>query len=172
MRTETKIVKIYEFSELDKEVQEKLIDNKIEEIHNVYLEVYLEDDMEWEAIELLNKYFKNQKPTFKRVLYDLSYVQGRGAMFEFDLYYYNKLVHIKNYGHYTHSRSFIISDDFQLTEKQEEQLKNKIIAMFEELEKIGDGLIEYVPSKDEAIEDLERYEYLSDGEVYDEILPF
>lgn len=165
MRTETKTIKIYNFDELSKETQEKLIEKGIENLYNDYLEWYLYDDMYEKANELLEKYFKNNKPELKNIYYSLSFSQGDGAMFEFNLYYYNKYIRIKQHGHYCHSRSFII-DTYELTEKQEQQLYNKILSMFKELEDYGWNLVEYTPEKEDVIEYLKENEYYKDGSIY------
>lgn len=165
MRIETKQIKIYKFNELAKEIQEKLIEKEIEYQKEFYCESFLYDEMKYIANELLQKYFKNNKPELSHIYYDLSYCQGSGAMFEFNLYYYNKLVKIKQYGHYYHKNSFTI-DSWELSEKQEKQLKEKIISMFDEFTKKGFDLIEYEIPKNEAIEILKENEYLENGEIY------
>ena len=76
--------KIYKFDELSKEVQEKLIEKEQENVRNDYAEFCLYDDMVEESKELLKKYF-GSGAELTRVLYDLSYCQGSGAMIEFDI---------------------------------------------------------------------------------------
>ena len=165
MRTETKTIKIYNFDELSEDVKRKLIEKEIEEQHEIYINDFLEYDMKEKANELLQKYFKNNKATLKNVYYELSYCQGDGAMFEFDLYYYNKHVQIKHSGYYYHMYSFTI-DTWELTEKQENQLKEKVLKMFEEFEEYGWGLVDYRITEAEAIEYLQENEYLEDGTIY------
>lgn len=166
MRTETKTIKIYNFDELSEEIKQKLIEEEIDEQHEFYCNSFLENDMKEKAKELLKKYFKNNNAELKDVHYSLSYCQGDGAMFEFDLYYYNKHVQIQQYGHYYHKYSFIVADSYELTEKQEEQLKEKVLKMFEEFEKYGWSLVDYRITEAEAIEILQENEYLRDGTVY------
>ena len=166
MRTETKTIKIYNFDELHEDIRKKLIEQEIQYAYETYCECSLYNDMEEKAKELLNKYFKNNNATLKDIYYSLSYCQGDGAMFEFDLYYYNKYVKIKQYGHYYHSRSFII-DTYELTEKQEKQLKEKVLKMFEEFEEYGWKLVDMKNfTEEDAIEYLHENEYLEDGSVY------
>ena len=165
MRTETKTIKIYNFDELSEDVKRKLIKKEIEYQHEAYCEDCLKGDMKYYAKELLKKYFKNNNAELKNVYYDLSYCQGDGAMFEFDLYYYNKHVQIKHSGYYYHSHSFII-DTWELTEKQEEQLKEKVLKMFEEFEDYGWSLVDYRITEADAIEYLQENEYLEDGTIY------
>jgi len=165
MRIETKQIKIYNFDELSEDVKRKLIEKEIDYQHEIYCEDWLEDDMKYKANELLKKYFKKNNATLKQVYYELSYCQGDGAMFEFDLYYYNKYVKIKHNGYYCHMRSFII-DTWELTEKQENQLKEKVLKMFEEFENYGWDLVNYRITEAEAIEILQENEYLEDGTIY------
>lgn len=166
MRTETKTINIYKFDELDETTKQKLIEKEIEYQHEAYCEYCLESDMKYNANELLKKYFKNNNAELKDVYYSLSYCQGDGAMFEFDLYYYNKHVQIQQYGHYYHRKSFIIADNYELTEKQEKQLKEKVLKMFEKFENYGWSLVDYRITEAEAIEILQENEYLQDGTIY------
>ena len=166
MEVVTRKYNVYNFNELSKEIQKKLIEKEIQDQNEFYLDTFLIEDMKEAAKELLQKYFKNNKTEFEAVYYDLSYCQGRGAMIEFNLYYYNKYVKIKHYGNYEHERSFTIDDAWELTKKQEEQLYNKIVAMNEELVKIGDDLIQYTISEDEAIDFLSESKYLKDGTIF------
>lgn len=76
--------KIYKFNELSKEVQDRLIKKEQENVRNDYVEFCLYDDMVEKSKELLKKYFGSDVE-FERVLYDLSYSQGSGAMIEFDI---------------------------------------------------------------------------------------
>jgi hypothetical protein len=165
MRTETKQIKIYNFDELSKETQEKLIEKEIQYMYESYLDNFLYYDMEEKAKQLLKEYFKNNNAKINNVYYSLSYSQCDGAMFEFELYYYNKLVKIKHYGHYCHKYSFII-DSYELTEKQEKQLKEKVLKMFEEFETFGWDCVNTTTTEQEAIEILQENEYLADGSIY------
>lgn len=165
MRTETKTIKIYNFDELNEDVKKELIEKEIENQHEAYCNYSLKYDMKYYANELLKKYFKNNNAELKNIYYSLSYCQGDGAMFEFDLYYYNKYVKIKQYGHYYHKYSFII-DSWELTEKQEKQLKEKVLKMFEKFEDYGWDLVDYRITEAEAIEILQENEYLEDGTIY------
>lgn len=168
MRTETKIIKIYKFDELSKEIQQELIEKEIEEQANIYCETFLLEDMQEEAKRLLQKYF-GDKATFKEVYYDLSYSQGSGAMIEFDLIYYNKHVTIKHDSNlYYHENTFKIIENYgeELTEKQYEQLKSKIYWVNKELAKAGYNFIEWRETEEEAREFLQENEYTEDGEIY------
>lgn len=119
--------KIYEFKELDNEIQNKLIDDEIEHERDVYVTYCLEDDMLDKASELITDCFG--KCANIKAYYDLTYCQGSGAMIEFDvdmvdinkalrgnltddeiklLNDYEVVVSVRhNNGHYYHERSFV-----------------------------------------------------------------
>lgn len=156
--------KIYNFNELDEKIQKKLIEKEKESQKELFCECFLLDEMQEKAKELLQKYFKNNA-TFKRVFYSLSYCQGDGAMIEFDLKYYNKIVQVTHHGCYYHEKSFLLYEN-ELTEKQEKQLKEKIYKMNCELSKYGYDLIEYDYENNEIIEILNDNEYCENGEIY------
>lgn len=166
MKTITKKINIYNFEELKEEIQEKLIEKEKESQEEIYCESFLYDDMKEKAIELLKENFGN-KAIFNNVYYDLGYTQGSGAMIEFDLYYYNKYVKIKKNRLCTHERSFTINS-YELTEKQEEKLYNKIVEINEKLTKFGYDNIEYFWNmpKNEVINILSEYDFLENGEKY------
>lgn len=164
MKKIQKTYDIYNFDELDKEIQEKLIEEEKEAQTEFYYETFLQNDMEDEAKRLLHEYF-GDKAEFENVYYSLSWQQGDGAMIEFNTYYYGKYVEVRHSGYYYHARCFSINT-YELTDKQEEQLKKKIIAMNEELEKIGWGLIDYEPDMESALDFLRDRQYLKDGSVF------
>ena len=76
---------IYNFDELEKEIQEKLIKEEKERCFNAYMEFDFQDDMEHKAQELIDDYFGSDTD-FIQTYYSLSYCQGDGAMIEFDIY--------------------------------------------------------------------------------------
>ena len=156
--------KIYNFNELDEEIQKKLIEKEKENQKELFCECFLLEEMQEKAKELLQKYFKNNA-TFESVFYSLSYCQGDGAMIEFELKYYNKIVKIKHNGHYYHESSFLLYGD-ELTEKQEKQLKEKIYEMNCELSKYGYDLIEFEPSDNEIVDILNENEYFENSDIY------
>ena len=170
MKEVTKTYEVYNFNELDKEVREKLIEQKTQECQNDYCEYFLPDDMTYYAEELLKKYF-GEKAKLIDVHYDLSYCQGSGAMIEFELEYYGKNIKIKhNRGSYCNAYTFILdyADYEYLSEKREEQLKDKIVTMNRELEKYGYEIIDYENFKNPAEEMLEEEMFLENGEVFNE----
>ena len=163
MKTITKTYNIYKFDELSKAIQEKLIQDEEENIRQADVEWFLADEMGERAIHLLKENF-GEKAIFKKVYYSLCYRQGDGAIIEFDLEYYNKNIKIRHDGgHYYHKRSFkIISDN--LTEKQENRLKEKIITINKKLADYGYEFIECDRTA-QAIEQLNNYEFYENGDI-------
>lgn len=162
---------IYNFDELLKEVQEKLIERQ-REINIKDYEMYcLYDDMCEYAKELLYKYFGN-KASFTDVSYDLSGGQGSGAIIEFDLEYYGKSLEIKrdNVCRYYHKCSFKITEKYYeyLTKRQYDTLHKKIVNMNKELGKYGYDAIdcEYNCEPCNLIRQLDDAEFYEDGTIY------
>ena len=83
MRTITKTFDVYQYNELDKETQNKLLEEQAKKECENYCESCLYDDMENRAKELLQEYFLGS--TFDKVYYDLGYCQGDGAQINFDI---------------------------------------------------------------------------------------
>lgn len=166
MKTITKKINIYNFNELKENIKEKLIEKEKRNMQEDYCDYVLQCDMESEAERLLQKYFKN-KATLKNVYYSLGYCQGDGAMLEFDVEYYGKLLEVRHYGYYCNEKSFIINNVELITENQEGKIKEKIFKMNRELTKCGYALIEYEYSNNEIIEKLEEHNYLEDGTIYE-----
>ena len=164
MKTITKTFNIYDFDELSPEIQEELIKKEAEGIRQVEVDEFLEEEMNNLAEMLLEENF-GEKAIFKNVYYDLGYYQGCGAMIEFDLNYCGKDVEIKHDdGDYYHERSFeIISDN--LTENQENALKEKIIKINEQLTKYGYQYMEE-DRTEQAIEQLKDCMFYENGEIY------
>lgn len=167
METITKTFNVYNFNELSKEVQKKVIEKEAEGIKELEIEDFLKEEMEFYAQQLLDENF-GDKANYKNVYYDLSYCQGSGAMIEFELTYYGKSLSIKhdNYCHYYHENSFkVIENDKELTDKQCENLKEKIYNINKELEKLGYEFIEE-DRTDKAIEQLKNCLFYENGDVY------
>lgn len=169
METITKSYNVYKFNELTKEIQEELLEKETNNCQNFFCEFFLKDEMEEKAKKLLNTFF-GENAEFNRVLYDLSYCQGSGAMIEFELKYYNSNISIKNYGLYSHEYSFIIdyNNYNYLNEKRKNYLKEKIIKMNKELTKYGYDLIDFDNFKDEALENLKDSLFLENGSFFTE----
>lgn len=162
MREVIKKFTIYEFKELDQNIQEKLIEEEQQQIVENYCTYCLYEELEEKAKELLKKNFKNAE--LNNIYYDFSYSQGDGVCLEFDLVYFNKDISIKQEGRYTHERSFTIWGD--ITEKQEDKLVEKIININRELKKYGYNLIESVATRESAILSLEEFDFLKNGDIF------
>lgn len=123
-------INIYDFKELDKKIQERLIEDEAEIQADDYYRVQLYNDLKDYAYKLLRDTFKDS--LFLDVYYDLSYRQGSGAMIEFDINIealnnkYKMLtkkeiekmaktgfttISVKHWGNYCHALSFDI--DYQ-----------------------------------------------------------
>lgn len=158
-------INVYEFKELDKKIQERLIQDEKESQQELYCESYLYEDMKEKAEELLRKYFKNSAELIE-VYYSLSYSQGDGAMIEFNLQYYNEKLEVRKSGNYSHERSFMINS-YNLSDKREATLNEKIVKMNCELTKYGYNLIDIDNFTDaDAIEKLEEDKYFIDGSIF------
>lgn len=83
MKKVVKEYEVYDFDELDEDIQEKLIEEEQKSQKEFYCEYGLQEDMQAEGDRLLQKYFN--KANLKNVGYDLSYCQGSGAMIEFTI---------------------------------------------------------------------------------------
>lgn len=165
MKTITKTFDIYEFDELPQDIRQKVIEKEAENIREADIEDFLKEEMEFLATQLLEENFE-EKAVFQGVYYSLSYCQGDGAMIEFDLNYCGKNVEIRHnpYCHYYHERSFeIISDN--LTENQENRLKEKIIKINKQLADYGYQFIEE-DRTEQAIEQLKDCMFYENGDIY------
>ena len=83
MRKITKEYNVYGFEELDKSIQESILEKYIKMEFELYCDSLLEGDMAENAYDTLKQYFKGA--LYKDVLYDLSYSQGSGSMIEFEI---------------------------------------------------------------------------------------
>ena len=83
MRKIIKEYEVYKFNELEKDVQEKVLERYTESEHDFYIDNDLYDDMVDLARCTLENYFKGAK--YNNIYYDLSYSQGSGAMVEFNI---------------------------------------------------------------------------------------
>ncbi len=170
MRKVTKEYNVYNFDELDKDIQEKLIEDESKYQCDFYCETFLQNDITNDAEIILEKTFNNSKIENLQVYYDFSYSQGSGACMQFDIYLedVNKKLKIftdkemeifKNYGSlikiihndnfYCHEKTFGIDDmnlyysiDYAL--QCEEITKNKYEKLEEKIAKTFDILKELI----------------------------
>ena len=81
MKTIIKEITLYNFEELNEKVQERLIEERAEEMRDFYIDYDLEYKMDEEAEIILES--NEIKAYYIKAYYDLSYSQGSGAMIEF-----------------------------------------------------------------------------------------
>ena len=167
MKAITKTFNVYNFNELSKEVQKKVIEREAEGIKDLEIEDFLKEEMEFYAQQLLEENF-GDKAIFKNVYYGLNYRQGDGAMIEFELAYYGKnliIQHNSNCYYYNANSIEIVEIDKELTDKQYENLKEKIYNINKELEKYGYDFIEEDRTST-AIEQLKDCMFYENGDIY------
>ena len=151
MRKVTKEYNVYKFEELDKEVQEKVLERYMRDEYEFYVDNMLYDDMIELAKDSLQNYFKGAE--YQKIYYDLGYSQGSGAMVEFnidlkdlnnkykmltdeevkkcsDIGYSNIKVYHNN-SHYYHERTFDIDWCDYTDNDNFEKIQDKIDAMIE-----------------------------------------
>ena len=141
MKTITKKIDLYEYNELDEKIKENLLENEIQKECDSYCDDCLLDDAEILAGELLEKNYKNANIEDIKVLYDLSYSQGSGAMIEYNLSFLDcdlllkemlckRIINKKQYkniksmeitlkvnnnsSHYCHEKSYSYELDFEI----------------------------------------------------------
>ena len=164
MKTITKTYNLYEFNELSKDIQQKVLSDEIELIREDDINYILCELLEETAMNLLHQHFKNA--VFNNINYSLSYCQGDGVMIEFEATYYNKsfkVIHDNSF--YYHENAFRIIDD-SLTNKQYNAIKTKIVNINKELEKIGYDFIEE-DREELALENINNYLFYEDGKIYE-----
>ena len=151
MRKVIKEYDVYKFEELEKEVQEKIMDQYIEMSYECYLDNTLCNDMIELAKDSLQNYFKGAE--YNNIYYDLSYCQGSGAIVEFNIdlkdlnnkykmltnkevkkcsdigYTDIKVYH--NNSHYYHERAFDIDWNDYTDNDNFEKIQNRIDTMID-----------------------------------------
>lgn len=187
-------IEIYNFDELSKDIQEKLIEKRQDDDYNFYCDFELEKDMEDIAKNLLNEYFKGA--IFKQVFYDLSCGQGSGSMIEFTISLedinkkYKALTKkeinkVSNLGYtqinvyhndnlYCHEKTYdieyqdytVCDDDLEKIDNMLENFKKDIYDMNCELTKQGYNLLDEVSTRETAIYSLRENEYFKDGTIF------
>lgn len=189
-------INIYDFKELDKKIQERLIEDEAELQEDDYYRTQLYSDIKGYACKLLRDTFKDS--LFLDVYYDLSYGQGSGAMIEFNINIealndkYKMLtkkeiekiaetgfttISVKYVENYYHALSFDIDYTFYIDnsdklqeklDKMMEKFKEDIIDINEQLTKKGYEFMDFVSDRETLINILEENKYLKNGTVYSE----
>jgi len=163
-------LKIYNFSELSKEAQEKAIQ---EHADNEQF-----DTLSWDMQDRLNELLKENKIDGEgTVQYSLGYCQGDGAMFHGNFFWNGHSINIKHSGHYSHSNSKEIDivdsskDDAPDAEEEiYEEFEDLYQTICKQLEEFGYGVIDATLDENNIRTYLEDEangnEYLEDGSIY------
>lgn len=150
-----KTINLYEFKELEKEVQEKVL-IKFRENEEF---CFLKEDLEYYIKDKLKEL--NYNIIELAVYYDLSYSQGSGAMFIGILEKDNKRYIIKHSGHYNHYNSKTI-DIYNIEDGEEiedNDFNNLYVSLCKDLEEYGYSTIEEILKDENIIETIELNEY-------------
>ena len=196
MRTIEKTITLYKFDELLPHIQENILESRINNELEFYIDTQLYVDMVNEATEVLKTHFPEAQ--YSEVYYDLSYSQGSGSMiaFKISLPDLNKKYNVipqdykqtddsytmedimidiyHNNNFYYHEQSFGIdwsaTCDYDLDIMIDElvaKARKDIVRMNQELTTRGYNLIEDKELfKELALNYLNELEFTEDGEIY------
>lgn len=165
MKKVVKEYEVYNFDELDEDIQEKLIEEEQKSQKEFYCEYVLQEDMQAEGDRLLQEYFN--KANLKNVCYDLSYSQGSGAMIEFtiniadlnnkykllsdeelrfiqDKGIINEIEIYHSNSHYCHEYTFSIKYDDNFGYWDYEDIKDDYKIEAEDFNKLEDKIIDFL----------------------------
>lgn len=170
-------VKLYEFSGLNKEVQEKIISRFQDDNNFAYLSSFLYGEL---YQELKSHDIKYDEKTL-RIYFSFPNCQGDGVMFEAkDLEYKGEYyITVKHYGLYYHENSKMIEvsriDGKDLGSKEEARIEREFnaeyISICKELERSGYNFIDGENDPAMIQEEIEANEYMfyADGSRYNSI---
>lgn len=162
----TKTINLYEYKELSKESQGKVIEYFRKGNEYSQLEEYME-----ESIVSLLKDNGIVETGDTKINYSLSYCQGDGAMFYGFFKWKGYNVTIKQAGRYSHYNS----KDINITDNEGESIPNTVfyakqpvdeafnevyVSICKKLEKYGYACIEAEDSEERIVETIEANEYL------------
>ena len=188
MRKIIKEYNVYGFEELDKSIQESILERYIEKESELYCETCLYGDMVELAHNLLQEYFKGSE--YVDIHYDLGYSQGSGAMIEFTIDLkdlnnkYNLLkekevkeleifgeteikVYHNNNSHYCHEFTFYIDyNDFTMYDYEWEVIKD-IYEVNKKIEEMIDLFKKDIITMNKEFT-RNGYSYLEDREMFEE----
>jgi len=182
---EEKTIKVYDFEELQEDIQEKVL-NSFRENNDFY---FLEEDLTEHLEEELQKH-KIKAVDKPKLRYSLSYCQGDGLSFVGDfefkgIRFYLREGNLSNY--YCHSNTININmeyeynqdydEDFteelqELKEKENEKIEEEFTEIFHNicktLEKVGYEHIEYENSEENIKDYIEanEYKFLENGAIF------
>jgi len=159
MRIQTDSYKVYNFDELERDIQEKVL-NKFRENEDFPC---MSEDLSYE-LETLLKIYKIKYNDTPKLYYSLSYSQGDGVMFEGTVYWKSYVAIIKQSGHYYHYNSkeielFSIKTDKDASEKVYKEFNGIYVDICQKLEKIGYDNIDYILDEKNITENIEANEY-------------
>ena len=167
----TKTIEIYEFDELKKDIQDKVVQKFIAnnefECLSEDLKFLLEEELEKEKIELIRDF---------GIYYNLGYSQGDGFCFEGTYKWKNKYIIItKSDHHYDHkyTTDITVYDDQLLSkenDKMEEKFKEVYYSICDKLEKYGYDIISAETDESNVIDFIQMNEYMfrENGEIENE----
>lgn len=167
MRQFTTTHTVYKFEELEREAQERALnDFRERESFN-----WLTDELQEELARLLKQHGLKYDE-LPRLYYSLNYSQGDGAMFEGTVYWKSYTATIRQSGYYYHfnSKSFDLESTKtgkDATVERYAEFDDLYIDICRELERTGYQIIEDA-SSDESIKELievNGYEFYSDGRL-------
>lgn len=166
-----KEITLYNFNELSKEVQKKVIKRFQEKEEHFFLS----DDMKETLKELLKE---NNIKGEAKLYYSLSHSQGDGVCFVGEFEYKDVTLYITHRGHYYHSNSVIIEaqetknlgyhiDEEEPLYKQVQEFEVIYQTICKKLEKFGYGCIESDLEESNIIDNIEAngYTFRDSGEI-------
>lgn len=164
----TKTINLYSYDELEKDIQQKVLQN-FRDDDDYY---YLSDDMQYKLDELLTE--NNITPVNTRIYYSLSYSQGDGAMFSGEVEWKGYNFVIKHTGMYYHynSKTISVTDDMDsdLYITIQKDFDDLYISICKELARYGYDCIENHNSEDNLMDMINANDYLftKDGKIESE----
>jgi len=168
---ETRQINVYEFKELNKDIQEKVLNRFREQNEYDFLEENLTESLK----DLLKKNKIKVVNDDLKIHYSLSYCQGDGVCF-IGLFKWKKfLIRIKHNFQYYHKRSTDINvlkvdkegNEEDAEEKDEEAFKNLYYNICDKIEKEGYSEIEVQDSEENLKEiiNINEYKFFENGEI-------
>jgi hypothetical protein len=164
-------IEVYNYDELTEDIRLKLLEDEMKAQREFYIDTYLADDLKEKALSFIREEFIHYRLKSEdiKVWYDLSYSQGSGAMVEFELITKQyDTIKIKQKGNYYHQYSFEIDTYLDLSEDEENDLKEHIVRINNKLTNYGYNLIEREWDKEEALLYLREQEYYKNGRFFDD----
>jgi hypothetical protein len=149
-----KQIELYEYNELPKDIQKKVIKNFKDDEDYYFLNSDLQDELEILLEE--NKITSDNA----KVQYNLSYSQGDGVMFTGHIEWKECIINITHSGRYYHEKSadFKFQDD--MTADEETEFENLYEEICLSLKNFGYDEMNYTTSEKVIIANIEANKYL------------